>query len=71
VGDPLRSWRTPEGTTSVWWHVQSRHKKSVAIDLRNPEGQELVRRLIDEADVLVENFRPGTLEKWGMGWDMC
>jgi formyl-CoA transferase len=70
VGDPLRSWRTPEGTTSVWWHVQSRHKKSVAIDLRNPEGQELVRRLIDEADVLVENFRPGTLEKWGMGWDV-
>ncbi len=69
VGDPLRYWRTPEGTTSVWWHVQSRHKKSVAIDLRQPEGQELVRRLIDEADVLVENFRPGTLEKWGMGYE--
>jgi formyl-CoA transferase len=69
MGDPLRSWRTPEGTTSVWWHVQARNKKSVAIDLRQPEGQDLVRRLALEADVVIENFRPGTLEKWGLDYD--
>lgn len=69
VGDPLRSWRTPEGTTSVWWHVQARNKKSVAIDLRQPEGQELVRQLATEADVVIENFRPGTLEQWGLDYD--
>lgn len=69
VGDPLRSWRTPEGATSVWWHVQARNKKSVAIDLRQPEGQELVRQLASEADVVIENFRPGTLEQWGLDYD--
>ncbi|MGN6389192.1 MAG: CaiB/BaiF CoA transferase family protein [Burkholderiaceae bacterium] len=68
-GDALRSWRTPEGTTSVWWHVQARNKKSVAIDLRQAEGQELVRKLALEADVIIENFRPGTLEKWGLDYD--
>jgi formyl-CoA transferase len=69
VGDPLRSWRTEEGTTSVWWHVQARGKKSVAIDLRQKEGQDLVRKLALEADVIIENFRPGTLEKWGLDYD--
>jgi formyl-CoA transferase len=69
VGDPLRSWRTDEGTTSVWWHVQARNKKSVAIDLRQKEGQDLVRKLALEADVIIENFRPGTLEKWGLDYD--
>lgn len=69
VGDPLRSWRTEEGTTSVWWHVQARNKKSVAIDLRQKEGQDLVRKLALEADVIIENFRPGTLEKWGLDYD--
>lgn len=69
IGDPLRSWRTAEGTTSVWWHVQARNKKSVAIDLRQKEGQELVRQLALEADVIIENFRPGTLEKWGLDYD--
>jgi formyl-CoA transferase len=69
TGDPLRSWRTEEGVTSVWWHVQARNKKSVAIDLRQPEGQELVRRLAAEADVVIENFRPGTLEQWGLDYD--
>ena len=69
VGDPLRSWRTAEGTTSVWWHVQARNKKSVAIDLRQKEGQDLVRRLACEADIVIENFRPGTLEKWGLDYD--
>jgi formyl-CoA transferase len=68
-GDPLRSWRTAEGTTSVWWHVQSRGKRSVAIDLRQKAGQDLVRRLALEADVVVENFRPGTLEKWGLDYE--
>jgi formyl-CoA transferase len=69
TGDPLRTWRTPAGSTSVWWHVQSRNKKSVAIDLRQPEGQDLVRRLACEADVVIENFRPGTLEQWGLDYD--
>jgi formyl-CoA transferase len=69
TGDPLRSWRTAEGTTSVWWHVQARNKKSVAIDLRQQEGQDLVRQLALEADVVIENFRPGTLEKWGLDFD--
>lgn len=65
-GDPLRNWRLLKNGTSVWWQVQSRNKRSVALDLREPEGQALARQLIAEADVLVENFRPGTLEGWGM-----
>jgi len=66
AGDPLRNWRLLKTGTSVWWQVQSRNKQSVAIDLRQKEGQDLARRLIAEADVLIENFRPGTLEGWGM-----
>ena len=69
MGDPLRNWRMIKNGTSVWWQVQSRNKRSVAIDLRAKEGQELARRLIAEADVLIENFRPGTLEEWGMSWE--
>ncbi|MCC7346132.1 MAG: CoA transferase [Variibacter sp.] len=69
-GDPLRNWRILENGTSFWWHAQSRNKKSVAIDLRTAEGQALVRSLAAEADVLIENFRPGTLEKWGLGDDV-
>jgi formyl-CoA transferase len=68
-GDPLRNWRVLRNGTSLWWHVQSRNKRSVAIDLRSSDGQELVRRLVAEADVLIENFRPGTLEKWGLGYE--
>ncbi len=68
-GDPLRKWRLLHNGTSVWWQVQSRNKKSVALDLRQEEGREIVRRLIAEADVLIENFKPGTLEKWGMGYE--
>jgi len=68
-GDPLRNWRLLQDGTSVWWQVQSRNKRSVAIDLRAAEGQDIARRLIAEADVLIENFRPGTLEGWGLGWD--
>ena len=66
AGDPLRNWRLIKNGTSVWWQVQSRNKRSVAIDLRQAEGQQLARDLIAEADVLIENFRPGTLEGWGM-----
>ncbi|WOP15747.1 CoA transferase [Ottowia sp. SB7-C50] len=69
AGDPLRNWRLIQHGTSVWWQVQSRNKRSVAIDLRQPEGQQLARDLIAEADVLIENFRPGTLEGWGMSPD--
>jgi formyl-CoA transferase len=69
AGDPLRNWRMMKDGTSVWWQVQSRNKRSVALDLRSSEGQEIARKLIAEADVLVENFRPGTLESWGMGWE--
>ena len=68
-GDPLRNWRLIKDGTSVWWQVQSRNKRSLALDLRTPEGQEIARRLINEADVLIENFRPGTLEQWGMSYD--
>ncbi len=67
-GDPLRKWRLLHNGTSVWWQVQSRNKKSVALDLRQAEGREIVCRLIAEADVLIENFKPGTLEKWGMDY---
>ena len=68
-GDPLRKWRMLHNGTSVWWQAQSRNKQSVCIDLRQQEGQALVRRLAESADVLIENFRPGTMEKWGMGWE--
>ena len=70
AGDPLRNWRMMKDGTSVWWQVQSRNKRSLALDLRSAEGQDIARKLIAEADVLVENFRPGTLEGWGMGWDV-
>ncbi len=68
-GDPLRRWRLLRDGTSVWWEVQSRNKRSVALDLRTAAGQAAVRALAAEADVLVENFKPGTLEAWGLGWD--
>ena len=69
TGDPLRKWRKLRDGTSVWWDAQSRNKESVCIDLRMSEGQALVRELLRDADVLVENFRPGSLEAWGLGWD--
>ena len=68
-GDPLRNWRLLKDGTSVWWQVQSRNKRSIALDLRQEEGQAIARQLIAEADVLIENFRPGTLEGWGLGCD--
>ncbi|TAM05798.1 MAG: CoA transferase [Paraburkholderia sp.] len=69
AGDPLRNWRLMKEGTSVWWQVQSRNKRSLALDLREAEGQDIARKLIAEADVLIENFRPGTLEGWGMGYE--
>ena len=69
TGDPLRKWRLLHDGTSVWWEVQSRNKRSVAIDLRQPEGQDIVRQLVAGTDVLIENFRPGTLEGWGLGYE--
>ena len=68
-GDPLRKWRMLHQGTSVWWQVQSRNKQSVVLDLRTDEGRTDVRRLAAEADVLIENFKPGTLEKWGLGYE--
>jgi succinyl-CoA---D-citramalate CoA-transferase len=68
-GDPLRNWRLLRNGTSLWWHVQSRNKKSVAVDLRHPDGQHIVRLLAADCDVIVENFRPGTLEQWGLGYE--
>jgi formyl-CoA transferase len=68
-GDPLRSWRKLHKGTSLWWYVQNRAKQSVTINLRLAEGQDIVRRLAKDADVLIENFRPGTMEKWGLGYD--
>ena len=67
AGDPLREWG--QGTHKVQWEVIARNKRSVSANLRDPAGQDLVRRLIADADVLVENFKPGTLEKWGLGPD--
>lgn len=66
VGDALRKWRLLKDGTSIWWQVQSRNKRSLSLDLREAEAQEIVRTLIKEADVLIENFRPGTLEGWGL-----
>lgn len=69
-GDPLRLWRARDETgTSLWWYAQSRNKKSVTLDLRQPEGQELCRRLAARCDLVIENFRPGTLERWNLGWE--
>src|SRR5450830_1388261 len=69
AGDPLRKWRLLKDGTSVWWQVQSRSKRSLALDLRQTEAQDIVRELVREADVLIENFRPGAMEAWGLGPD--
>jgi formyl-CoA transferase len=69
TGDPLRVWRRMHRGTSLWWAVQSRNKQSVTLDLQQKEAQEIVRRLVRDTDILIENFRPGVMEKWGLGWD--
>jgi formyl-CoA transferase len=68
-GDPIRSWRYLHAGTSLWWSVQARNKKSVTLNLKHPRAQELARRMALEADVVIENYRPGVLEKWGLGYE--
>ena len=68
-GDQLRQWRKMYEGTSLWWYVQSRNKKSLTLNLRSAEGQEIVRKLVQDADIVIENFRPGSLEKWNIGWE--
>jgi formyl-CoA transferase len=69
TGDPLRRWRKLVNGTSLWWYAISRNKKSITLNLKADEGRRILRALAERADVLVENFRPGTLESWGLGWD--
>ncbi|NVZ19572.1 CaiB/BaiF CoA transferase family protein [Pseudomonas costantinii] len=69
-GDPLRKWRKLHEGTSLWWYLQSRNKKSLALDLKSSEGLDLIKQLLGDADVLIENLRPGGLEKLGLGWDV-
>jgi formyl-CoA transferase len=69
-GDPMRVWgREKANGKSLWWPVVARNKKAITLDLRQPEGQELLKSLVAESDFLLENFRPGTMEKWGLGWN--
>lgn len=68
-GDPLRNWRVMHKNTAVWWYVQARNKKSITVNLREEEGQNIVKTLVKEVDVVLENFKPGTLEKWGLGFE--
>ncbi|XVO88809.1 CaiB/BaiF CoA transferase family protein [Pseudomonas palleroniana] len=69
-GDPLRKWRKLHEGTSLWWYLQSRNKKSLALDLKSAEGLGVIKQLLGDADVLIENLRPGGLEKLGLGWDV-
>lgn len=69
-GDPLRKWRKLYEGTSLWWFVQARNKRSLTLNLKHPDGRDVLRKLLAEADILIENFRPGVLEKLGFGWDV-
>ena len=68
-GDPLRTWRKLHDGTSLWWYAQSRNKKSLTLNLKDSDAQRIVRELAATADIVIENFRPGTLEQWGLGWE--
>jgi crotonobetainyl-CoA:carnitine CoA-transferase CaiB-like acyl-CoA transferase len=68
-GDPLRRWRMMHEDTSLWWYVQSRNKKSITVDLHTPEGQSMIRKIVEHIDIVIENFKPGTLENWGLGYE--
>ncbi len=70
TGDPLRQWRKLYQGKSLWWLLQARNKQSLTVNLKTAEGQEIVRRLAAEADIVVENFRPGAMEKWGLGYEV-
>ena len=67
-GDPMRAWG--HGDEKLWWEIVARNKKSVSVNLRIPQGQDIVKKLVAQADILIENFRPGTIEKWGLGPDV-
>ena len=69
VGDPLRTWRAMYKGTALWWYILGRNKKCITVNLREPEGQEIARRLVEKVDVVLENFKPGTMEKWGLGYE--
>ncbi|WP_432240321.1 CaiB/BaiF CoA transferase family protein [Herbaspirillum robiniae] len=69
-GDPIRKWRKLHEGTSLWWYLQSRNKKSLSVNLKSAEGIALIGRLAAEADVLIENMKPGALENLGLGWDV-
>src|SRR4051812_5253559 len=67
IGDPLRRWTT--GGLPLWWKVYARNKRYITLNIQSPDGKALFRRMLPSFDVLVESFVPGTLEKWGLGWD--
>lgn len=69
VGDPIRKWRKMHGDTSLWWYVQARNKKSITLNLKSEEGQNIIKELVKETDIVIENFRPGKLEEWGIGYE--
>ncbi|GAA0793672.1 CaiB/BaiF CoA transferase family protein [Marinobacterium sediminicola] len=69
TGDPLRRWRKMYKDTSLWWYSQSRNKKSLTLNLKDPDAQAVIHKLVEECDIVIENFRPGTLEKWNLGWE--
>ncbi|MCV6627241.1 MAG: CoA transferase, partial [Cellvibrionaceae bacterium] len=69
-GDPIRGWRELRDGTSLWWYSLGRNKKSLSLDLKQAQGQAIAKRLMAEADVVIENFRPGVMEKWGLGPDV-
>lgn len=69
-GDPLRKWRKLYEGTSLWWFVQARNKQSLTLNLKHPEAQAILKQLVAEADIVIENFRPGVLEKLGLGWEV-
>ncbi|WP_010324729.1 CaiB/BaiF CoA transferase family protein [Marinobacterium stanieri] len=69
TGDPLRRWRKMHKDTSLWWYSQSRNKKSLTLNLKDPDAQDVIHKLVEDCDIVIENFRPGTLEKWNLGWE--
>ncbi|HCN88200.1 MAG TPA: formyl-CoA transferase [Oxalobacteraceae bacterium] len=69
-GDPIRQWRVLKDGTSLWWSVQARNKKSITLNMKDPRGQEIARRLALDADIIIENYRPGVMEKWNLGYEI-
>jgi crotonobetainyl-CoA:carnitine CoA-transferase CaiB-like acyl-CoA transferase len=69
IGDPLRTWRAMHKGTALWWYILGRNKKCVTLNLRTPKGHDIVRELVKDMDVVLENFKPGTMEKWGLGYE--